>query len=149
VTLRVWHFALAVVLAAGAAAAHLALRADAPAAEPAQPSVEPSPQPVEEVKREPSEEAAPAKTRAFRTARAALRNAIPSIEAYYIDHDGSYEGMTTEELRTVYDSLLPLSLRIPAPSLSRERYCIQIVVDGVVAHLEGPLSREAKPGPCP
>ena len=74
-------------------------------------------------------------------AKANLRAALPSIEAFYADN-GVYTGMTIATLKASYDAGLKLSAEPTAPSATT--YCIQSDPDGAgakttpVFKVEGP-----------
>ncbi len=74
-------------------------------------------------------------------AKANLRAALPSVEAYYADN-GVYTGMSRAILKASYDAGLKLSAEPSAPSATT--YCIQSDPDGEgakttpVFKIEGP-----------
>lgn len=82
-----------------------------------------------------------------RAAEAKVRNAIPSIEAYYVDH-GSYLGVTVDGLRATYDPGLDRALVIPLRSVTAQSYCVQLAGVGSTFHTAGP-SGDVATGPCP
>lgn len=67
-------------------------------------------------------------------ATANVRAAVPSIEAFYLDH-GTYSGATIADLRT-YDSALDPSLQLGW--VQSGTYCIESTVDGQTASFTGP-----------
>jgi type IV pilus assembly protein PilA len=76
------------------------------------------------------------KTRANnRAAESDIREAIPSMEAYYSDN-GTYVGATTAGLRTTYDS--GLSQAVSVSGLSATAYCIGATVGGQNWSVQGP-----------
>src|SRR3954466_15993122 len=76
-------------------------------------------------------------------AKANIRSAVPSAEAWYADN-GSYTGMTTAVLKTSYDSGLkttgsPLVTLAGAGLPSASAYCFQATgAAGNVFHFSGP-----------
>ena len=60
-------------------------------------------------------------------AKANLRAALPSVEAYYADN-GAYTGMSIAKLKGSYDAGLKLSAEPTAPTATT--YCIQSDPDG-------------------
>ena len=75
------------------------------------------------------------------SARADLRVALPSIEAYYSDHN-SYAGATADLLRTTYDAGLP-DITVYAQT---ESYCLE--APGGDYHYNGPGGSGALAGSC-
>jgi hypothetical protein len=67
-------------------------------------------------------------------ATANVREAVPSIEAFYSDH-GTYAGATIAELRA-YDPGLDPSLRLGW--VQSGSYCIESTLDGRTASVTGP-----------
>ena len=68
-------------------------------------------------------------------ASATVRQAVPSIKAYYADND-TYAGMTLAGLRTAYDTTLPAALSFS--SLTASSYCVQATASGRVWRQSGP-----------
>jgi hypothetical protein len=64
----------------------------------------------------------------------AVRNAVPAAEAYGADHDGSYEGLTVEILRS-YDGAIG---DVSVGDASRTRYCIESSAEGITVSFTGP-----------
>ena len=69
------------------------------------------------------------------SAKANVRAALPSIEAYYSDN-GVYTGMTPAGLKASYDSGLSGTLIVP--SVTATTYCVEDTVAGASAHANGP-----------
>jgi prepilin-type N-terminal cleavage/methylation domain-containing protein len=69
------------------------------------------------------------------SAGANLREALPSILAYYSDHD-TYVGMTPAVLRSGYDAGITSSLVLAG--LTDESYCAQTTVSGRTWRKNGP-----------
>ena len=69
------------------------------------------------------------------SAKANVRAALPSIEAYYSDN-GAYTGMTTAGLQASYDSGISGTLTVPTVTAST--YCVEDTVAGTSAHANGP-----------
>ena len=69
------------------------------------------------------------------SAKANVRAALPSIEAYLSDN-GTYTGMTPAGLKTSYDSGLSATLTVP--SVTASTYCVEDTVAGASAHANGP-----------
>jgi type IV pilus assembly protein PilA len=69
-------------------------------------------------------------------AKANVRSAIASVEAYAADHVG-YTGMTEATLKASYDAGLKVSIAA-SPALSATMYCVYSNVGGKVAHKTGP-----------
>jgi hypothetical protein len=76
------------------------------------------------------------------SAEAAVRAAIPAVEAYNADH-GSYAGMTLEVLRT-YDNAIAGIRVVVAEKTS---YCIESTADGLTYSFRGPAGPLA-PASC-
>src|SRR5262245_186100 len=69
------------------------------------------------------------------SAKANLRESLPSAEAYYNDI-GSYTGMTAAALRSGYDSGISQSLKVVGtPSTT---YCLAETVNGHTWSVQGP-----------
>ena len=77
-------------------------------------------------------------------ASADVRQVISDANAYYVNHDNSYTGMTPGLLRSTYDSGLVISSSgstgiVSAKSLgSGQTYCISALSGGHWAHYSGP-----------
>ncbi len=67
------------------------------------------------------------------TAKANVRAAIPSAEAFYADHD-TYAGMTTSSLMSIDSGLKATVGGTPTAS----GYCLQAVEGSVTYHVDGP-----------
>jgi type IV pilus assembly protein PilA len=85
-------------------------------------------------------------------AKANIRAAVPSAEAYYSDN-GNYTGMTTANLKSTYDSGLKTTgshpVTLPAASLTASTYCFQATgAAGNDFHFSGP-GGEVVAGACP
>ena len=76
-------------------------------------------------------------------AKANLRAAVPSLEAYYADN-GTYVGMTLAGIQATYDSRVR---NITFGVLTPKSYCIQSVVGGATFNRSGP-SADIVSGPC-
>lgn len=77
-------------------------------------------------------------------AEAAVRGAIPAIEAYYADN-GTYTGMTPDLLRERYDfGLGDVHLAVRSGGA---RYCVEAPSGATWAHSKGPEG-PVSPGPC-
>lgn len=76
-------------------------------------------------------------------AQANVRASIPAIEAYYADN-GTYAGMTVEQLRGVYDYGIP-DVRIVRAT--RKTYCVESTVGDETASYHGP-ARGLAAGGC-
>jgi len=70
------------------------------------------------------------------SAKANLRAALPSAEAYYVDN-GTYAGMTASVLRSQYDAGLAASLTVVGTP-SQSGYCLADSVDGHTWSVAGP-----------
>jgi hypothetical protein len=139
--LRVWHVALLAVAAAAAGGLILlgSLRSsDAESASPP-PAPPAPPPPAAPAPPPPSVDPVVAEARA-----ATLRNAVPAIEAYAIDHAG-YTGLTVEALRAI-DAIIAADLVIA--HADQRTYCIQVGEADASAHYEGPAG-DVVAGPCP
>jgi len=80
-------------------------------------------------------------------AKANLRAAIPSAEAYFADN-ATYATMTTTALLAIDTGLSP-TLTIPAGSwLSATSYCLQETQGGQVWHVTRPTPGTYLSGPC-
>jgi len=79
-------------------------------------------------------------------ARVAVREALPSVEAYFADN-GTYAGMSFTILQAEYDAGLEDSLAFS--SLSGRSYCVSAVVAGRFAHMSGPDDPQPQDGLCP
>ena len=77
-------------------------------------------------------------------APSSMRAAIPAIEAYWQDHNGTYSGMTLSKLRQI-DYGLP---EIKIISAKKRTYCIEIDVKGASAFTRGPMGK-IETGTCP
>jgi type IV pilus assembly protein PilA len=69
-------------------------------------------------------------------AKANVRSAIASVEAYAADHNG-YTGMTVTNLTASYDAGLKVSIAA-TPALSATMYCVYNNVGGFIASKKGP-----------
>jgi prepilin-type N-terminal cleavage/methylation domain-containing protein len=78
-------------------------------------------------------------------ARVAVREALPSVEAYFADN-GTYAGMSLSALAE-YDTGLDDSLAFS--SLSERSYCVSAVAAGRFAHVSGPDNPQPQDGLCP
>jgi type IV pilus assembly protein PilA len=71
-----------------------------------------------------------------------VREAVPSAEAYFSDNNSSYAGMTTDILRTKYDSGLSTNITkaesVPLNGVADAGYCIQATVGSHDAAIHGP-----------
>ena len=85
-------------------------------------------------------------------AKANIRAAVPSAEAYFSDHS-NYTGMTTANLKSVYDSGLKTTgshfVTLPAGAWqASDKYCFQATgATGNDFHFSGP-GGEVTAGPC-
>ena len=70
---------------------------------------------------------------ALQVAEANVTEAAAPMQTYFDDH-GSYQGATTDQLRTIDAGLSP-TISITS---SGAGYCIESVVDGTAANLRGP-----------
>lgn len=70
----------------------------------------------------------------IRAAEANVREAIPSMEAYYAEHS-SYAGATVSELRTIDSGL---SSTVAVAWAQAQRYCLESTVGGQTASETGP-----------
>jgi len=70
------------------------------------------------------------------SAKANLRAALPSAEAYYVDN-GTYAGMTASVLRSQYDAGLAAGLTVVGTP-SQSGYCLADSVDGHTWSVAGP-----------
>ena len=77
-------------------------------------------------------------------ARANVRIAIPSVEAYFSDHD-TYVGATISKLKASYDAALVLAT---IKSQSATQYCAQAVSGSQTAHRTGPGGAVTLTGSC-
>jgi hypothetical protein len=68
-------------------------------------------------------------------AQADLRNAVPAIEAWYIDH-GKYAGMTIDQLRVQYDYGIPSGIGVVRAT--KKAYCVETTVSGETSSYWGP-----------
>jgi type IV pilus assembly protein PilA len=73
-----------------------------------------------------------------RAAQSDIREAIPSMEAYYSDQTGStgYTGATATNLRTTYDSGLSQAVTVSAAGTTS--YCIGATVGNATWSVTGP-----------
>ena len=83
-------------------------------------------------------------------AKANVRAAIPAVEAWFADNNGTgsdvdtnaatsgYQGMTIDLLRTKYDAGLSTSLSLGTNMQTASSYCIQSVVGGKTWKKAGP-----------
>jgi hypothetical protein len=72
-------------------------------------------------------------TSAEGAAKAYVRSAVPSVEAFYFDHN-HYSGMTVPKLRR-YDNALR---NVTVVSATEEAYCIESTVEGETVSISGP-----------
>jgi type IV pilus assembly protein PilA len=79
-------------------------------------------------------------------AKANLRAAIPSAEAYFADNNGTYVGMTTGALVAIDSGLSP-TLTI-GPTLTATSYCLQEVQGGQTWHVVRPTPGTYLAGAC-
>jgi len=79
-------------------------------------------------------------------AKANLRAAIPSAEAYFADN-ATYATMTTGGLLAI-DSGLSTSLTIPAATALATSYCLQETQGGQIWHVVRPSPGTYLPGVC-
>ena len=70
------------------------------------------------------------------TAQANLREAIPSAEAYFSDHDESYSGMTWAILQASYDKAL--SDDVTVNNVAAQSYCLEGEHGGFHYKYDGP-----------
>jgi hypothetical protein len=68
-------------------------------------------------------------------AQADLRNAVPAIEAWRLDH-GTYAGMTVAELRAQYDNGIPSGVRVVRAG--KKSYCVESTAAGETWSYWGP-----------
>ncbi len=68
-------------------------------------------------------------------AEADLRNAVPAIEAWQLDH-GTYAGMTVAELRAQYDNGIPSGVRVVRAR--KKSYCVESTAGGETWSYWGP-----------
>jgi hypothetical protein len=78
-------------------------------------------------------------------ARADLLSAIPSVEAYF-SNNGTYAGVTADELVASYDQSFPSAVQIV--SASATTYCVQTTSGSATWHKAGPAAR-SEAGSCP
>jgi type IV pilus assembly protein PilA len=81
-------------------------------------------------------------------AKANVRAALPSVEAYFADDtlgNGAYTGMTIAQLQTI-DQNVQLSA---APTVTATTYCIQATESGKTWHISGPGNTDPVTGACP
>jgi prepilin-type N-terminal cleavage/methylation domain-containing protein len=78
-------------------------------------------------------------------AKANVRSALPSVEAYYSDNNESYAGMSLSTLR-VYDSAVTLNPLVAAKQTSTS-YCISATSGGQTWYKGGP-SAAPSIAPC-
>ena len=86
------------------------------------------------------------KDRAHRsTAQANVRSAVPAIEIYALDQNGSYVGMTQMTLR-----LIDAGVAVSVPTATATSYCAQAASGGFTFSKNGPAApivRSACPTP--
>jgi hypothetical protein len=75
-------------------------------------------------------------------AAAAVRSAIPAIEAYRADR-GTYVGLTLAKIRAYDKSVRSVSVKRAA----KNQYCLQSTLRGPVVHYDGPRG-PVRRGPC-
>jgi hypothetical protein len=73
----------------------------------------------------------------------AVRNAVPAIEAYYVDN-GTYKGATAEVLRERYDGSIQ---GIRVVNANDQTYCVESTFGEFAWHKAGPSS-DILPGNC-
>ncbi|HEX7255692.1 MAG TPA: hypothetical protein VF236_07160 [Gaiellaceae bacterium] len=76
-------------------------------------------------------------------AQAAVRSAIPAMEAYYADN-GTYTGVSLRKLRSVYDSSIA---GVRVASADDRTYCVESTTGSPVFSKRGPAA-EIVDGPC-
>ena len=69
-------------------------------------------------------------------AQAAVRSAIPAMEAYYADH-GTYEGVSLRKLRSLYDSSIA---GVRVLSADDRSYCVESTTGSPVFSKRGPAA---------
>jgi type IV pilus assembly protein PilA len=77
-------------------------------------------------------------------AKANVRAALPAVEAYYADN-GTYTGMTLNNLKSTYDQNIKLTA-VTVPTAST--YCIQSTVGGKSWKIAGPGNTDPATGTC-
>jgi len=78
-------------------------------------------------------------------ARSELKAALPAIESYGLEL-GTYAGLSSDLLRSVYDSTLAQGLTFGWAADSS--YCVALTAGGRTAHVIGP-SGSPESGGCP
>jgi len=68
-------------------------------------------------------------------ARSNIRVALPAIEAYRMDNNGSYEGMTLPILQATYSRGVT---NVVIVSAAKQTYCVRSTVEGRTWYREGP-----------
>jgi hypothetical protein len=81
-------------------------------------------------------------TSAKGAAKAWVRSAVPSVEAFYFDHN-NYSGMTVPKLRR-YDNGLR---HVTVVSATEQAYCLESTVEGETVSISGPGGSVVS-GPC-
>ena len=84
------------------------------------------------------------------TAKANLREALPSVEAYYVDNK-TYDGLTVSILRAQYDQGLSSDVTINDPAdMTDTSYCLKSTDRGETFWIHGPggTITDTKPSGC-
>ena len=76
-------------------------------------------------------------------AKANVRAALPSVEAYYADN-GDYDGMTAVNLKSSYDA----NIKLTTVTETDTAYCIQSTVNGKNWKIAGPGATDPVTGTC-
>jgi type IV pilus assembly protein PilA len=78
-------------------------------------------------------------------AKANIQAAVPAMEAYNSDQNGTYVGATSAVLKSTYDQGIK-AVEVVGPTLTT--YCLQSTVGGTTWHKNFPADADATAGVC-
>jgi type II secretion system protein G len=79
-------------------------------------------------------------------AKADIQAAVPAMEAYNSDNNGTYVGATSALLKSTYDQGIK-GIQVKTPTATA--YCLESTVGGATWHKVLPADPDATAGPCP
>lgn len=80
-------------------------------------------------------------------AQSNIRAAVPAVETYYSDQDGTYDGLTVAALTSI-DGAIEIEAAEPVGASPAQSYCIQATVNGNTFSKQGPAA-DIVEGACP
>ena len=79
-------------------------------------------------------------------AKADIQAAVPAMEAWNSDHNGTYVGATSALLKSTYDQGIK-GIQVKTPTITS--YCLESSVGGSIWHKVLPADADATAGVCP